>query len=314
MDQNTKDKTLDNLTKTESILIVVSDETGFDGIAAGLALYLSLIKLGKNVSIVAREPSVGDAEQIYGVNHIGKTADKKTPVVIIQNAIDTVDKVTYFLEEDRLKVVIHSLPGSAGVTKEQISLEYSSTPANLIFAIGFENLHELQSKIAHEQQISPESWIISINVGELKQKFAQDSFVDPQAISISEVTVKVLQELALPLDEDIAFNLYAAISQSTQNFSPARTKPQSFEIAAWLVKFGAGRASLAQKDTKTADQHISQPAAFNRKPIQTAQDFFESQPAIEEVESAPELKPSKDWLKPPKIYKGSKSFNGENKG
>lgn len=314
MDQSTKDKTLDNLTKAQSILIAVSDETGFDGLAAGLALYLSLIKLGKNVSIVARDPSVGDAKQIYGVNYIGKTADKKTPIVVIQNAINTVDKVTYFLDEDKLKVLIHPLPGSTGITKEQISLEYSFTPANLIFAIGFENLEELQSKITHEQQISPEVWIISINVGELERKFAQDSFVDLQATSISEVTAKVLQELALPLDEDIAFNLYTAISHSTQNFSPARTKPQSFEIAAWLIKFGAGRASLAQKETKMPDQHISQPAAFNQKQIQTAQDFFESVPAIEEVESEPELKPSKDWLKPPKIYKGSKSFNGENKG
>ena len=172
----------------------------------------------------------------------------------------------------------------------------------------------MQSKITHEQQISPEVWIISVNIGELKQKFAQDSFSDLQAASLREVTVKVLQELALPLDEDIAFNLYTAISQSTQNFSPAHIRPQSFEIAAWLIKFGAGRASLAQKDTKSPNQHISQPAAFNRKPIQTSQDFFESVPAIEEVESAPELKPSKDWLKPPKIYKGSKSFNGENKG
>ena len=305
MDQNTKDKTLDNLTKAESILIAVSDETGFDGLAAGLALYLSLIKLGKNVSIAADEPSVGDAQRIYGVNYVGnKEGNKKTPIVVIQNAIDTVDKVTYFLEEDKLKVLIHPLPGSKGVTKEQISLEYSSTPANVIFAVGFENSQQLKSKITHEQQISPETWIISINNAELKQEFAQDAFADHQATSISEVVAKMLQELALPLDEDIAFNLYTAISESNQNFSPSKATPQAFEIAGWLLKFGAGRASLALDTTQPS---------FNRQPIKTTQDFFEAVPAIEEVERGGEAQ-TKEWLKPPKIYKGSKSFNGENKG
>ena len=304
MDQNAKDKTLENLTKAESILIAVSDEAGFDALAAGLALYLSLTKLGKNVTVIARDPSVGDAQKLYGVNKIGKGSSKKTPVVVIDRAVDTVDKVTYFLDNDKLKVLIHPLPESAGIQKEQISLEYSSTPANLIFALGLDSLEDLQNKITHEQQISSDTWIINLNNHQLKQKFAQDNFINPEASGIGEITAIMLQELAMPLDEDIAYNLYAALSESTQNFSPTLATPQTFEIAAWLLKFGAGRASLAQN---------SQPGLAPKLAPQITQDFFETLPAIEEVEKARELKPSKDWLKPPKIYKGSQA-PGENKG
>ena len=315
MDENTKDKSLDNLTKAENILVAVSEDTGFDGLAAGLAIYLSLLKLGKNVSIKAKEPSVGDAQNIYGVDKIGKAADKKTPVVVIQNAIDTVDKVTYFLEDNRLKVIIHPLPGSEGVKQEQISLEYSDQPANFIIAIGFDSIEALQNKITHEQQISPETWIIAINKGELKQEFAQETFFDPQATSVSEVAARMLQELALPLDEDISFNLYTAISKTTDNFSPAQTRAQTLEIASWLLKFGAGKASLAQKSADSRPQEIKQQPKFQPqpRPITNIQDFFEAVPTMEEVEAGKESQSADtDWLKPPKIYKGSKSF-GESK-
>ncbi|MDP2633002.1 MAG: hypothetical protein Q8P25_04775 [Candidatus Curtissbacteria bacterium] len=299
MDENAKDKTLDNLTKAENILVAVAEETGFDGLAAGLAVYLSLVKLGKNAFVVAQEPKVGDAQSIYGVDKIGKATNKKTPIVVVQNAIDTVDKVTHFLDGNNLKLIIHPLPGSVGVKPEQISLEFSSQPANFIIAIGFDSKEALQQKITHEQQISPETWIITVNKGKLNQEFAQESFIDPQANSVSEVAARMLQDLALPLDEDISFNLYTAISKSTDNFSPAQVSAQTLEIASWLLKFGAGKASLAQKGT---------PAP---QPIKNFQNFFEAVPTMEEVEAGKESQ-STDWLKPPKIYKGSKSF-GESK-
>jgi len=309
MDQENKDKTLDNLTKAENILVAVADDAGFDGLAAGLAVYLSLIKLGKNASIIAHEPLIGDAQNIYGVNNIGKSQDKKTPVVVVKNAIDTVDKVTHFLDGDNLKLVIHPLPGSDGVKQQQISFEYQSSPATFIISIGFANMQALKTKITHEQEISPDTWTIAVKKGELSQEFAQETFFDPQANSVSEVAARMLQELAMPLDEDISYNLYMAISQATNNFSPSQTRAQTLEIASWLLKFGAGRASLAQK-TFTTQPFPSQKSA-QIPPIKNIQEFFETVPTMGEVEAGKESQ-STDWLKPPKIYKGSKSF-GESK-
>src|SRR3990172_2831841 len=148
MEPDFKETALNILTKAENILVIVADKLGFDATAAGLAAYLSLLKLGKNASIIAQEPSVDYAQRIYGVNHINKIQNKKTPVVVIENAIDTVDKVTYSLQEDKLKVVIHPLAGSSGISRDQISFEYSSAPADLIFAIGFDNIESLQNRLS----------------------------------------------------------------------------------------------------------------------------------------------------------------------
>lgn len=358
MDQQTKEKTLENLTKSENILVICAKDVGFDGIAAGLALFLSLSKLGKNVRVLAQNPTAGDAQRLYAVDKIGKVGGAKNPVIVIKDAVATVDKVTYFLDQDKLKVIIHPLPGSKGVTPDQISTEYTTSQPNLIFAIGFESPSALENEIPHEHKITPEIWIVSITRQQLQQKFAQHEYFNPQSNSISEVAASVIQDLALPLDEDIAYNLYTGISDSTNNFNPAMTTSRTFEIASWLVKFGAGKASLAefrpasfanrQDQENIAATHQPTPAAGlfgpnfrqtfpNLAPHQQVsqnqfpsvpkpqiprvpfnpQDIYDEAPPMEEVESLPESKSqeadSKDWLKPPKIYKGSKSF-GENKG
>ena len=324
MDQQIKDKTLDQITKAESVLIAVSPSLGFDGLAAGLGLYLSLIKLDKNVSISANLPSVGDAQKLYAVDRIGKLEGVKNPVVVVENAVETIDKVTHYLEGTKLKLVLHPLPGTQQITKDQISIEYNSTPASLIFAIGFNSLHDLRTEITHEQEFNPESWIININNVQSNQKFAQVDIVNQNFSGISEVTAKLIQDLALPIDEDIAYNFYAGMRESTQNFMPSQIDQTTFEIAGWLVKFGAGKASFARNSSEKLSipqsQGFSQQAApqkrfapqynFTQNP-----DTLENRAGLEDAEIVKEqrIRENKnDWLKPPKVYKGSKSFDREN--
>jgi len=306
MDQNLKEKTLEKLTKSGSVCVIVSNSSGLDGLASGLALYLSLVKLGKNVSIFSRIPSVDDARKVYGIDRIGKTQSQKSLTVVVENAVENVDKVTYFLDGNQLKILIHPLVGSRGISKDQVKLEETMAQADLIFSIGFDTRENLRSQITHEQNLSPETWIINVNKGTLHQKFAQLNVIDSQAATFSELTAKLIQNLALPVDEDIAYNLYTGISGGTQNFSPGKINSQALEIAAWLLKFGVSRASFAR---------VTRPKLTEESPIAYEADFLDKTPSIQELEGKQELKNatvSRDWLKPPRIYKGSKSFDREN--
>lgn len=329
MDPSLKDKTLENLTKAESVLVAVSPKTGLDGLAAGLGLYLSLLKLGKNTSIVAKSPSVGDAQQLYGVDKIGKSAGSKNLVVNVAGAVENVDKITYSLVGDDLKIVIHAFPGAESVTQEQISYEQTPSKPNLIFAIGYINPEELKQEITHEQNVDSEVWLININKQDVGQIFAQVNIFDPNASSLSEIAAQLSADLALPIDEDIAYNFYKGISEATSNFSPSQASPASFEIASWLIKFGAGRASFAQKpppvqvqsqprtvqppftqrpqQPQSAPSHLSQSQAAGR-PFQNYVSDIDQFP-VEDVEQ--ETKDEQNWLKPPKIYQGSKSVDGK---
>ncbi|OGE10237.1 hypothetical protein A3A60_01805 [Candidatus Curtissbacteria bacterium RIFCSPLOWO2_01_FULL_42_26] len=330
MDDYLKEETQKNLARAQSILVAIAKEAGFDALASGLALFLCLKKLRKNVSIIGQDPSVSDAQKLYAVDKIRKRESNNNLVITVNNAIDKVDKVTHFLDGKTLKLVIHALAGSEGAQKEDIGFEYSSVYPDFIFAIGYESMDQLRKEFAHEQDISSDVWIVSINKDKMSQQFAQVNLTDPSGSSISEITTTAIKTLSLPIDEDIAFNLYSGLSQATRMFTPSLTTPATLETAQYLIKFGAGKASLANINIEPKFSGAApRPAGLSQNPwgptkrsgipsavfsTQKRTDYAqflnksETQKPIEETERE-ESKES--WLKPPKIYRGSKSFDSE---
>src|SRR3989344_2115046 len=246
MDQNLRQSTLDNLTKAQAILIVVDQNAGVGGVAAGLALMLACEKLGKSVSIVAKNPTVSDAQKLYGVDKIGLAQGSQNLVISINNAVETVDRFSHFLDGDNLKLTLHAFPGSSGPNKNEVTFAQEMVEPDVIFTIGFQNEEEMKQNVTHVQNISPNTWLINISRQDMGQIFAQVNVFDQNASGLSEITAQLAADLALPMDEDIAFNLYQGILEETKQFNPGAIGPKTFEIASWLIKFGAGNASFAR--------------------------------------------------------------------
>lgn len=312
MDDYLKQQTLEKLNLAQNITICVNKSADFDAFASGLALFLSLIKTGKNISIFAKSPTVADAQSLYGVDYIGKESTKKNLIISVENAVKNVDKVTYYLDGDKLKVVIHAFPTSDGVQESDVSFEKAPAKADLIIALAYTNIGELKTDITHEQQINSDNFIISINKNKTVQEFAQINIHEQS--SYAQLVTIFVENFGLNITEDAAFNLYAALASATKMFSPSYVTPQTFEIAQQLVGFGAGKASFATAHpvAKPAHTNIIQTFDVDSKktelPTQGPQDLEQPQTPIEQVEVE---KQKQDWLKPPKIYRGSKSFDIE---
>lgn len=316
MDPNLKQKTQERLTKAENIVICTSQNADFDHKAACLALYLSILKIGKNARVIAKEPTVDEAQKLYGIDKIGKsTRQSGNFQITINDAVNSVDKVTYFLEKDKLKIIVHPLVTSSGVRRDQITFDDAPIKPDFVIAVGFSSKEELRNEFPQEQLLDSETWLVSINKSPDSQKFAQVNISSTQVSSISEMCAQLIQELALPLNEDIAYNLYTGVSFATQGFSPALTSPVTFQVAAWLLKFGAGRASFAKKELKSEPSFSPlQTSYLEEQQIPTQQNLAEELPNPEETpleQVEVEKSKEKDWLKPPKVYKGSKSFDSE---
>jgi len=63
-------------------------------------------------------------------------------------------------------------------------------------------------------------------------------FVDESAPATGEIIFNLIKSQGLPLNHDIAENLYAAISTDTGSFQYPKTSARTFEIAAELVRVG----------------------------------------------------------------------------
>src|SRR4030095_6134800 len=78
--------------------------------------------------------------------------------------------------------------------------------------------------------------------------------VDPSAPATGEIIFNLIKSQGLPLNHDIAENLYAAISTDTGSFQYPKTSARTFEIAAELVRVGSldvGKISQALYENYT---------------------------------------------------------------
>lgn len=324
MDSLQKQQAQERITQAQNILVAVNKKSSLDALAAGLALYLSLKKLGKNVTIMAKAPTAGDARLLFGVGDIGENKNGQNLVINIENAIKNVDKVSYYLDQSTLKIIIHAFPNSTGIRQEDITYDRTTSKPDVVMAIDYENFDEMKNDITHEQEIDPNVLLIGISAGKPVKKFTQIEVVDEESPSICELVAGFFQTMAFPIDEDISFNLYSGIANATQMFSPKLVKSTTFQTAAWLFKFGVGKASLAQTSMPISSTtgSFSQPVQQLSSEVKNKIDYIGDQLSssqdkaldiaetpLEQVEI--EKHTDKDWLKPPKIYRGSKSFDME---
>src|SRR5262249_37411190 len=71
-------------------------------------------------------------------------------------------------------------------------------------------------------------------------------YIDPKAPATGQILFELLKSQKLPIDPDIAENLYVAIATDTGSFQYPNTTSRTFEIAAELVRAGVDVGRVSQ--------------------------------------------------------------------
>ena len=140
MDDNTKQQLIDKISTSKTIAIFVSNKSKYDGLASGLAFYQVFTKINKKVSIYAPDPTVQDAKTLYAIDKINVEESNKNLIINVNNAVKNVEKISHYIENDKLKVVIHALPESKGIPQNDVSIETQSSNQELITDAGCHTL------------------------------------------------------------------------------------------------------------------------------------------------------------------------------
>jgi len=291
--------------ESQNILVMVPPGENLDTLAAGLAIYLSLAKKGKNVSIVSPQLPRVEQANLVGIDKISSEASSGKFVITLSDVLGSVDKVTHYLEDDKLNIVIHPLPGSQPFSKEKVSFNASKPSFDQVILVGVEDLNDMGNLYTQDTNLYSKVPILSIGKELIGQRLNAETFSRRSYSSLSEIATILLSKLNLPIDEDIAQNLFQGIAFATDNFQSPSTSADAFEAAALCLKSGARKSVVAQESIRKqepARQPISQPVQYQTgKPAKTPEES-------EELKEPPEPEePELDWFTPPKIYKSSKS-------
>lgn len=89
--------------------------------------------------------------------------------------------------------------------------------------------------------------LINIDHHEVHDLFGDLNLVDPKSSSTGELVYLVIKKAGLPIDSDVAENIFAAIQADTGSFRYDNTTSESFKIAAEMMEAGADPRQISSK-------------------------------------------------------------------
>jgi len=220
------------LTSSKSVFIFLPQVLNLDRIAAGVSIYLSLEKTGRKVSIFCSKPVTVGFSFLVGVNEIKTQLEGKDLVISFDYVEDSVEKVSYNIEDNKFNLVIQAKEGYSPLSPQRVKYSYTGASADLFLLIGTDLLEELGEIYQNNKKTIDEAKVVVFD----NQIFCFSGWC--------ELVANLIEKLNFPIDEDIATNLLAGIEKETNSFAPERSGVGSFEAAAFCLRAGGHRPGV----------------------------------------------------------------------
>lgn len=301
------------LETARDILILIRDNPRLDHVAAGLGLYLAFKDSGKSVTIASPTDMRVEFNRLVGVDKVSsKIGNRNLVVSFPQEVKDSIEKVSYNLDNGNFNLVIQPKAGYPALDSTKVQYSYSGAEAQLVFSIGAQRLEDLGHFYQDEHKLFEQATVVNIDSTPTNTRFGQVNLIWADFTSCAEIVTELIERLGFKIDADTATNLLSGMNEATQNFQRFNLKATAFEAAAKLMKAGGKRPpptfGPAQPGLSPALQGLGPmspfgppPPAFPRPP----QPVFEEPPLNPQP---PVNQNQPDWLKP-KIFTGSSKIS-----
>jgi hypothetical protein len=302
------------ISKAVNGIVVLPSNPTPDAIASATALYLGLLKLGKNVVLVCSSTVKSDAIAADKIQHTLSVGGDNL-VVSFPYSDGAIDKIDYHIQGEKFNLVIAPRAGYPKLNPNQVEYSYSGGTFDFIFTIDAPNLNAVGSLYTENQTAFQGKEIINIDRHLTNAFFGTVNYINKTSSSTSELVYKVIQQLGIEMDKDMATNLYAGIAAATNTFTSYSVNAETFETVASLLKSGAAkkmspqtaRPPVANPSIKmpiAPQQPVSNPVFSVKQPGNERQQI-QNIAAVESQESQSKegAQDAQDWLKP-NIFKG----------
>jgi len=304
------EKVIETLQNYTSGVICLGENPSTDALAAATSLYLGLTQLGKNISIAS---SHGVESDMVGAEKVQSeiTTSGDNLVISFPYQEGSIDKVDYFIQNDKFNVVITPRPGTPALDSKTVNYSTAGGSVEFIIVIGVSSLRTLGALYTENQELFKQSKLINIDRSLTNAYFGTANFVNRNVSSLSELALTILNTMNVEVDKEIATNLYAGVLDATKSFTTPSTNASTFETSAQLLKAGATKPGQQPAMEQTQSFQMNQKKSFERqgaKPIKSV----ERAPMIGSIEGDDSISEDEEddtWLKP-KIFKPGTSELG----
>lgn len=235
----------DQIQSSADIAIVLPANANVDKLASGLALALSLEKLGKKVSVITEATIKVSHTNLFGVDKLTSVLPQVSGgdltitlggVVAADGTVGALEKLDWYPQGTDLNLVFHVLPGQK-FEPTKIEPHHGGSSFNLIFIIGSANLNDLGALYSSNSQVFQGATLVNIDTNLANTQFGKINIVDNTTSSTCEIVYELLPSLGLSIDADIATNILTGIFDATSNLT-ANVKPDTFMAIGQLMQAG----------------------------------------------------------------------------
>jgi len=292
---------LEILNRLNSGCILLPKNPSIDALAAATALYLALMKLGKNATLVCSS----DIEEVSltGTDKIQKNINVAGDSLVISFPYKdgAVDKVDYNITGDKFNLIITPRPNHQKINPSQVQYSYTGGKVDFFIVIDAADLNNLEELYTDNKNQFVGVEIVNIDRHLTNSNFGTINIVNKTASSISEIIFSLMQSLKIEIDKTIATNLYAGIVSATNNFSSYSVNADTLENAAKLLRLGAIKKILKPTPPKIFKSPLPPNQIISSNKFSPE---IQTKPIdIVEKENETEKQLPQDWLKP-KIFRG----------
>lgn len=246
MDNNLFQRLKELVEQNQTIGILVSPNPSFDQMAAGLGMYLALKLMNKQVSVVSPTDPTVAMSSLVGIDKVQKTfgdAAGNDLIVSFPYKEGEIEKVSYDVDGDKLKIVVKAGPQGLSFTQNDVQFQRGGTSVgvmpSLVFFVGVADMQSLG--FTKPQGVT----VVNIDNRSNNTKYGDVVHVDSKFTSLSEEVADFLTllEPQIELDTDTSQNLLSGILAATNDFQNGQGSYLAFEMAGILMKKGAVRSA-----------------------------------------------------------------------
>lgn len=242
------------LVGAKSVTILLPENPAFDAVATALSLATSLEEAGKEVTTACPTPMLVEFNRLVGVNKVTDNIDNRNLTISFKEYdAQEIEKVSYNIENGHFMLVITPKPGTIAPKQDQIQVGYRGVQADLLLIIGADKKDALGKFAASNELFS--NTVKRAIIGNTPASGFNPviELINPQASSNSEVSFELIESIGLPINRDIATNLFMGVRSGTENFQKG-INADTFAAASRLLRAGASIEPVPQSQTQTQPQ------------------------------------------------------------
>ena len=187
--------------------------------------------MSKEISLQETGKLLLDAKKIVLCTHVSPDGDTLGSSLGLAQCLQKLGKEVIVYCDDLVNKSFSFIPGIELLQRPDANNSVEADLLVVIDASSFDRIGIVGEVVKYKQLLNIDHHISNTH-------FADFVYLDSKAAATGEIMCELLQEMAWPIDHNIAECFYIAISTDCGSFRYANTTPKTMRAGAWLLEQG----------------------------------------------------------------------------